>query len=408
MSQNLQPPSFVSDLKTYAEYKEDLKRWSRLTTLDKKLQAEMVVYHLDGHPSRIKEKITTQIGDKLQGDDTVDGITTLLNFLDTIYGKDDMADVWDKYKTFSNHHRKSNEDISEFLPNWEMSYHKLKATGCDYSDSILGLKLLEDAQLSDMDTKLVLTGVNFADAKDKKDLQKQITNSLKKFTGRSVISSNNLAVTVKAEPTYLTSQMEEVLLAKGWKPPSKTSVRRRSRSESPPRTRKANNYKGKKNPLGENGRPRKCFLCKCNHDFNCTCPCVYHMASNCPGKKPVSGEVKTDRGKSKPDLGLFIDSHISTYLVSEEDEVFIVKEKLMTLVMLSVTFQEGVVDCACPTTVAGEKWVRDFIRHLSNEFKSSVETAASERVFKFGGGEKRKSKGVVVLPCSIGGGRMFD
>ena len=411
MSQNLQPPSFISDVKTYAEYKEDLKRWSRLTSLDKKLQAEMVVYYLDGHPSRIKEKITTQIGNKLQGETvdgvSVDGITVLLNFLDTIYGKDDMADVWDKYKTFSNHHRKSDEDISDFLPNWEMSYHKLKATGCEYSDSILGLKLLEDAQLSDMDTKLVLTGVNFNEGKTKKNLQTQITNSLKKFTGRSVISSNsNLAVSVKAEPTYL-SQIEEVLLAKGWKPPAKTSSgRRRSRSASPSRERKPNNYKGKKNGFGENGRPRKCYLCGCDHEHNCNCPCVYHMANNCPRRKGAVKNSKTDNSKSKPDLGLFIDSNIdSAFLVTDEgeDQVFMINEKLQELVLLSATYQEGVVDCACPTTVAGEKWVHDFLSHLPSKLRSSVQTAASERVFKFGGGEKRKSKGIIILPCSIGG-----
>ena len=141
----------------------------------------MVIYHLDGHPSGIKDKIVTQIPeDQLQSED---GIKYLIAFLDTIYSIDDMADVWDKYKTFSNHHRRSEQEISDFLPNWEMAYQKLKATGCECSDSIHGLKLLEDAQLSDMDTKLVLTGVNYQEAKDKKDLQKQITSSLKKFTG---------------------------------------------------------------------------------------------------------------------------------------------------------------------------------------------------------------------------------
>ena len=38
------PPSFVSDTKSYAEYKADLEMWSRITSLDKKVQAEMVVY----------------------------------------------------------------------------------------------------------------------------------------------------------------------------------------------------------------------------------------------------------------------------------------------------------------------------------------------------------------------------
>ena len=277
MAQNVQPPSFISETKTYEEYKEDLQMWSRITSIDKKLQAEIVVYYLDGHPSRIKEKIVTKIGASLVGKE--EGIKLLIQFLDTIYGKDDMADVWDKYKSFSSHSRKPDQDVVDFLPNWEMSYQKLKVTGCEYSDAILGLKLLEDAQLSDMDTKLVLTGVNYADAKTKKDLQLQITNSLKKFTGRSVITSgkqDNLDVAgVKTEPTFLVShKMEEVFLAKGWKPPPK-GARRRSRSESPPRRK--SNYKGKKNRFKEGTKiPMKCYICQCDHDYNCNCPCVYH------------------------------------------------------------------------------------------------------------------------------------
>ena len=69
---NLEPPSFISANKSYAQYEKDLKQWSRLTSLDKKLQAELVVYKLENHESKIKEKITTQIGDQLEGKE--DGI----------------------------------------------------------------------------------------------------------------------------------------------------------------------------------------------------------------------------------------------------------------------------------------------------------------------------------------------
>ena len=79
MSTNLEPPAFVSEKKLFAEYKKDLKRWSRLTSLAKSVQAEMVVYRLEGHPSRIKEKITTQLGDQLEENE--DGIDLLLEFL---------------------------------------------------------------------------------------------------------------------------------------------------------------------------------------------------------------------------------------------------------------------------------------------------------------------------------------
>ena len=100
MAEHLKPPSFISEIKTYAEYKQDLLRWARLSQLQKNLKAEMVIQCLDGHASNIKEKIVTKIGDELIGND--DGIKKLIEFLDTIYAKDDMVDVWDKYKGFFN------------------------------------------------------------------------------------------------------------------------------------------------------------------------------------------------------------------------------------------------------------------------------------------------------------------
>ena len=93
-----EPPSFVSNTKSYATYKADLKRWSRITGIDKKLQAEVVFYSLDGHKSGIIEKIEVAIGDKLV--DNEDGINELIVFLDGIYQQDEMSEAWIKYKFF--------------------------------------------------------------------------------------------------------------------------------------------------------------------------------------------------------------------------------------------------------------------------------------------------------------------
>ena len=78
LKMNIPPPSFVSDSKSYEEYREDLQRWSRITSVDKKLQAEVVVYGLDGHPSQIKDKVVTKIGTTLVGAE--DGLQNLLSF----------------------------------------------------------------------------------------------------------------------------------------------------------------------------------------------------------------------------------------------------------------------------------------------------------------------------------------
>ena len=131
MTSILEPPAFVSEKKSFAEYKKDLQRWSRLTSLDKKVQAEMVVYRLEGHPSRIKEKISTQLGDELE--DNEEGITQLLDFLAKIYEKDSMADAWDKYVAFENYKKKDSEEMSEFVADWENEYYKMEAARHNFS-----------------------------------------------------------------------------------------------------------------------------------------------------------------------------------------------------------------------------------------------------------------------------------
>ena len=93
-TRSFEPPAFVSETKSYDEYKSDLYMWSRITPIPKKNQAEVVVYNLEGDRFRIKEKVVLNIGDKIK--DSEDGIEELVKFLDTIYKKDEMADAWAK------------------------------------------------------------------------------------------------------------------------------------------------------------------------------------------------------------------------------------------------------------------------------------------------------------------------
>ena len=96
------PPEFIDNPSEYAEYKRKLERWSRLTKTDKKLQAETVVYHLEGHPSGIQSKIDTALGNQIV--DADDGMTKLIAYLDGIYAEDEMTDALRKYKIFTKLH----------------------------------------------------------------------------------------------------------------------------------------------------------------------------------------------------------------------------------------------------------------------------------------------------------------
>ena len=244
--------------------------------------------------------------------------------------------------------------------------------------------------------------------------------SLKKFKGSSVVDQNDER-TVGVSDTYI-AKMEEVLLAKGWKPPAK----KRPNSEG------QNAYKKKKNKLDENFLPMKCYKCKCDCTNNCNCPCRYHFADKCTGKK---SENKTKDAKAnvkeKSDLAHFIKTnlpHIAediTFFVSNDqqihaesdteelvmfvnadgvdDEVVLLTEDIVCLATAAHGEDSVLIDCACPTTVAGEKWIMDFIQKLSPEDKKRVKIEKSERMFKFEGGEKRKSKCRIDFPCNLGG-----
>jgi hypothetical protein len=99
----------------------------------------MVVYKMESHPSRIQEKITTQLGDKLVDNDT--GIDLLLDFMDGIYQKDSVADAWKKYTMLEKFKFDNKISLKQFIADWENKYHLLKNLGCAYSDMILVFKM---------------------------------------------------------------------------------------------------------------------------------------------------------------------------------------------------------------------------------------------------------------------------
>ena len=107
-----------------------------------------------------------------------------------------------------------------FAYEWNNCLHKANKAGCEFSDIILGFKLLRDANLKEIESNLVLTGVDFQTGKDNEDLLEQVTNSLKKFKGRkNIVETDKNAV--EMESVLVSEEMESVLLAKGWKPPKK-------------------------------------------------------------------------------------------------------------------------------------------------------------------------------------------
>ena len=279
-SSKIDPPKFIDDASGYEEYKKKLLRWSRITKVVKQQQAEVVLYHLEGHPSGIQEKIDTALGDAVVNKD--DGLEKVIEFMDIIYAEDPMTDAWTKYKQFIRLKKKESQPVTEFIADFDKALMKAKESGCEFSDIVLGFNLLESCDLSETDEKFILTAVDFKVGKRDKNLLEQVKNSLRKFQSHDRLSSSKdserESFKIKQEEAFVSS-VKEALVADGWKPPPST---RRKSSGSQPLKKNSPDYKGKKNPLGDDGNVMTCFKCQSE----------YHMADKCDADKKKKDQTE--------------------------------------------------------------------------------------------------------------------
>ena len=89
----------------------------------------------------------------------------------------------------------------------------------ELSQTVLGLKLLHDAGLSATDKKLVMSKIDF---KKPADVYKKAKSGLAKYLIDSIGLSGAVRG-IKIESGFLTAEMEEALVTKGWtRPPQKS------------------------------------------------------------------------------------------------------------------------------------------------------------------------------------------
>ena len=90
---------------------------------------------------------------------------------------------------------------------------------------------------------------------------------------------------------------------------------------------------------------------------------------------------------------------VLTHDEREEEEIWLVESGLDELCLAANEVNNiALIDSACPTTVAGVRWLNMFVSDMPQSSKENLKVERSSRVYKFGGGERRASKGAVTLP----------
>ena len=70
-----------------------------------------------------------------------------------------MALMWSKYQKLTRLKKDEEQTITAFIASFEATSKQVKENGCEVSDIVLALSLLDSCNLSEIDEKFVLTDV---------------------------------------------------------------------------------------------------------------------------------------------------------------------------------------------------------------------------------------------------------
>ena len=309
-------------------------------------------------------------------------------------GKDDLTDSLEKFDDFENFARGSEQNIADYIAKFDQKYNTLKNKDMTMPPGIIAFKLLRKANITKNERLLVLTGMDYA---TKDELYEQAKKSLLKFKGEqgAGCDSSDISPAIKLEPAFL-AQHEDALMAAG---PRNQYYPRRPWRGAGGRGNFSGGVGGRGNysrgisrsvvgrPTNPNGLDGKPIPCN-------SCGSFRHLIANCPdtwqNRSTRVNVVTSDNTK-------FSD-------IKEEQMVLFTGYKSDNLYQLAMDAQNcAVLDSACSSTVCGQSWIDNYIDSLDSDERGKVLRTPSEKVFKFGAGEKQKSKETVSLPAFLAG-----
>ena len=113
---------------------------------------------------------------------------------------------------------------------------------------------------------------------------------------------------------------------------------------------------------------------------------------------PTSTPISSPSSAFGPTVADFMSDPAATGTVTIPE---LIEELVMVAGQDTTAVLRALLDTACPTSVASEEWITQFMLTLNSEQRSKIVWHPSERKYRFGGGETRRSRGVVHLPVSL-------
>ena len=416
---NNRKPPLLSQHKSYSDWTRLVKLWQKITDLPKDNHGAAIVMTLEGKSLDAVLELTDDDINK----DT--GVDLIIAKLDPLYKKDELNEKFEHLEKFESYKRPSATGMQEFLNEFDKLHALAKKHGANYSDDILGFKLIKSANLQNRDEQLIkatIQDIKYADIKSK--IKKIFCDNEKPS------NSTDESFAIKSEPTFYTREDPECYNGydddlesdednpentfytpyyqnrrggsrgrskwqprgrnfSDWRQPSadsrntpewrqsstkpngttwrKPSMDQRPSNQTETHTRNFNDHNAR-NPMLKNGQPTRCNICQS----------INHWRNDCPDKLVSE----------------------TTYLVNE-----VVLHNCNDVVLKSLvaeTWCSAVLDSGATSTVCGNNWFNEFLASLPDEEIKKVSYCQSNKPYKFGDGKCINAVKSAKIPAHFG------
>ena len=150
MSKGFKNPPLIGD-KEYCQWKAEVDLWKSLTDLDKTKQGLALALSLEGKAREIAVSLSKE---KLSAENGVDEI---IKELDKLFEKDKIYRMHDVFLEFEKYSKSEDDSMLSYVVQFEHLYNKCKKFEMTLPDSVLALKLLYNANLTENEKQLALT-----------------------------------------------------------------------------------------------------------------------------------------------------------------------------------------------------------------------------------------------------------
>ena len=409
---------------SYLLFKKEVKLWTATTSIAAERQAGTILFKL---PAKAKETAielpveTLQNGKKITVggvEQTVSGVNCLLEVLDEIYLESMSKETFKCYDEFRKLNRKGNQQVNDFVLEFEKCLKRLKDHGINLPEPVLAYELLRACNVDDTKYSVAVTLVGELTYKNMKATIKNITQKkIEKESSLSEGSGAHLRVVKEEESAYYTQKDCDESLDDNWRydrydeyPDQHDDVyynsysRGRGKFNRYPSRGSSGYYSGrgmtrtpyhnrgmssgtsypsrinkKTNPKDSNGNVTACNACKS----------IFHYARECPELKNTKSN-KSYLGKSE-EITLLQNLRSDT-----TEDLPSTMEKFTRN-----NFGLGVLDSGCSTTVCGQDWLDVYIDSLDETEKQKVRYEDSNMQFNFGDNAPTRSTTRCIFPATV-------